>query len=249
MATALSKGVGAALGKAVGEAKILTMPKTLIFGRQLKEITNTLSLDRCVEMATLINKKCAEYGVTTLDEFDEFLANIIQESGEFRHKSEDMSYSAKRMAQIWPKNFAKKVKNKQGKIVLVPNDLAYSLEHKPKELANYQYGSRYGNRKGTDDGWNLRGGGYIGLTFYAVWAPYAKFKNKTVEEVADLVRNSDEWALDSAFWFFYVMKDLKQMAIDDNFIGIVKSINGGTIGIDTRKKYYTRIQKVLGIAA
>lgn len=210
--------------------KYLNRKNMLITAAQLKAVTS-LPVDRCEEMAEMLNEKAAEYGVKTIDEFDEFLANVIQESGEFRHKSEDMSYSAKRIHQLFPKRFP-------------TLESALPYQHKPKAFANKLYGDRYGNRPGTDDGWNLRGGGFIGLTFYDTWKKYADFKKMTVEQASDYVRNSDEGALDSAFWFFYVLKDLKRQAIDDNFIGIVKSINGGTIGLSTRQQYYDRIKKV-----
>lgn len=214
-------------------AKAVIKPKRmLITGKQMQEITKTLNDDRCDELAELLNQKCNEYGVKNVDEFEEFLANVTQESGEFRHKTEDMSYSAKRICQLFPKRFP-----------TLQSALPY--QHKPKEFANKLYGSRYGNRPGTDDGWNLRGGGFIGLTFYDTWAKYAKYKNMTVEAASDHVRNSDEGAMDSAFWFFYVLKDLKRQSIDDNFIGIVKSINGGVIGLDTRQEYYNRVKKAL----
>lgn len=207
-------------------------PMQLITGEQLKAIT-TLNKERCDELAEMLNKKAEQYGVKTFDEFAEFLANILQESNEFRHKTEDMSYSAKRIVQLFPKRFP-----------TLKDAIPY--QHNPKAFANKLYGGRYGNRPLTDDGWNLRGGGFIGLTFYDTYKKYADYKGMTVEDAAEYVRNSDEGALDSAFWFFYVLKDLKQKAIDDNFIGIVKSINGGTIGLSTRQQYYDRIKKVFG---
>lgn len=213
--------------------KIVTSTNTtmLITAKQLKTVATTLDMDRCEEMADMLNEKAAEYGVKNMDEFDEFLANVTQESGEFRYKTEDMSYSAKRIHELFPKRFP-----------TIESALPY--QHKPKLFANKLYGGRYGNRVGTDDGWNLRGGGYIGLTFYDTWIKYATYKKLSVEAASDYVRNSDEGALDSAFWFYYVLKDLKQKSIDDNFIGIVKSINGGTIGLATREKYYQRIKRI-----
>jgi predicted chitinase len=67
----------------------------LITGQQLKQIATTLTLQRCNEVAALLNKKAEEYNVKSFDEFGEFLANVTQECGEFRHKTEDMSYTAK----------------------------------------------------------------------------------------------------------------------------------------------------------
>ncbi len=92
------------------------------------------------------------------------------------------------------------------------------------------------------DGWRFRGGGYIGLTGREVYGKYAAYIGKEIGEAADLVRSRDYYALDSAFWFFYVLKGLKDEAVKDDFIGIVKSINGGTIGLKDRQFYYDRIK-------
>lgn len=51
-------------------------------------------------------------------------------------------------------------------------------DYKPKreiitpELANKNYGARYGNRKGTNDGFNYRGAGLIQLTFRGNYQDY-----------------------------------------------------------------------------
>jgi len=209
----------------------------LITAEQLKKVATTLSKERAKVMADLLNEICQKYGIDTKDEFHEFAANVIQESGEFSHKSENMNYSAQRMAEVWPGTFSltKKPPYK-------PNQLALSLHKKPKELANYKYGSLYGNKKGTDDGWNYRGAGFIGLTFKDTFQKYANHIGKSVEETANLVRTTDYYALDSAAWFFSVLKGLNDEAERDEWLKIVKSINGGYIGLNDRNKYYERLK-------
>ena len=208
------------------------MTKTLVTPEQLKEITTQLSLDRCKVMADLLNQKAAEYKVEDIDEFDEFLANVIQESLEFQHKTENMNYSADRLTKVWAKRFP---------------DLksAEPFSHSPEKLANKVYGFRMGNIY-PDDGWKFRGGGFIGLTGREVYQKYAEYKKLGIEKAAELIRTTDEYALDSAYWFFYVLKGLKDKSVNDDFLGIVKSINGGTIGLKDRQFYYERIKKVLG---
>lgn len=60
---------------------------------------------------------------------------------------ENMNYSAKRIRQVWPSR---------------PE--AVQFAGKPRELANSVYGGRLGNKVGSDDGWNYRGGGIDQLT-------------------------------------------------------------------------------------
>ena len=62
-------------------------------------------------------------------------------------RRENMNYSAARIRQVWPSRPA-----------------AVQYAGKPKALANEVYGGRLGNRRGTDDGWDYRGGGIDQLT-------------------------------------------------------------------------------------
>jgi putative chitinase len=62
-------------------------------------------------------------------------------------KRENMHYSAKRIRQVWPRR---------------PEAVAFAAN--PRGLANSVYGGRLGNRPGTDDGWDYRGGGVDQLT-------------------------------------------------------------------------------------
>ncbi len=205
--------------------------RTLITAEQLKNISTDLTLDRCKVMADLLNKKAAEYNVTSTDEFDEFLSNCIQESMEFKHKTENMNYKAETIVKTWPGRF--------------PDiNAAAPFAHAPEKLANKVYGFRMGNVL-PSDGWKYRGGGFIGITGKETYQKYADYKKIGVEQAAELIRTTDEYAIDSAYWFFYVLKGLKQKSIDDDIIGIVKSINGGKIGLKDRLFYYERVKKEL----
>lgn len=200
----------------------------LITPDQLNKVTDSLSLVRCNVLSDLLNAACDRYGVTSFDQFDEFLANLLQESGECQHKTENMNYRAETLMKVWPSRF--------------PNlAAAQPFARNPEALANKVYGGRMGNNQ-PGDGWRFRGGGFIGLTGREVYTKYAAYLGKEVGETADLVRSEDYYALDSAFWFFYILKGLKDESERDEFIGIVKSINGGTIGLKDRQFYYNRIK-------
>lgn len=228
----------------------------LITGPQLRQIAPSLSLSKATRLAALHVVKCRQYKVETATEFDEFLANITQESMEYSLMTENMSYRPERLAEVWPKDFADIIWSKDSKgnpyRILKPNALALKYARRPVDLANFKYGSKYGNRPGTNDGFDYCGGGYIGLTFFDTYKQYTDFLNKrdktsrTVSEVAKLVKSEEEWALDSAYWFFYVLKSLKDEAQRNEWLKIVKSINGGYIGLSDRNKYLARVKKVLG---
>lgn len=228
----------------------------LITGLQLKTIAPSLSLSKATRLADLHAVKCKLYGVETKTEFDEFLANITQESGEYSVMTENMNYRPERLAEVWPNDFATIIlaKNSKGQDIRIvkPNALALKYARKPVELANFKYGSKYGNRPGTNDGFDFCGGGYIGLTFRDTYQQYTDFVNKrdktnlTVNQVAKLVKSEEAWAMDSAYWFFYVLKSLKDEAQRNEWLKIVKSINGGYIGLRDRNMYLARVKKVLG---
>lgn len=202
----------------------------LINGEQLKQCAVSLSTQKALIMAGLLNDLCPKYGINTKDALHEFLANVLQESLEFQYKVENMYYRAQTIVNTWPSQFKS-----------IADAAPYAKN--PKALANKVYGSRMGNRGG-DDGWNLRGSGFIGLTGYYVLNEYRNYKGfKTVEEAAEYARNSDYGALDSALWFFAVLKNLVDVAERDEMIGIIKEINGGTIGLKDRMYYYTLVTK------
>ena len=227
-------GIGAA---AVKPVDALPVSINLINADQLRKCAVSLSHERAIIMAGLLNQLCPKYGIVAKDVLHEFLANVLQESLEFQHKVENMNYRAVTIVDTWPKRFYLSVPVK-GKLD------ANKYARKPKELAIAAYGDRMGNRPGTEDGWNLRGGGFIGLTGFYVYETFRKYKGfKTVEEAAEYVRGSDYGALDSALWFFCVLKELMDEAERDEMIGIVKEINGGTIGLKDRMYYLKLVLK------
>ena len=69
----------------------------------------------------------------------------------FTPQRENMSYSAARIREVWPSRFP-----------TVADAKPY--ERQPVKLANKVYNGRLGNREGSNDGWDFRGGGLDQLT-------------------------------------------------------------------------------------
>ena len=103
----------------------------------------------------LILKYAPVYGVNSKKQMCAFLANVIVESNGMNAKRENFNYSAKRLYQVFPR---KRIPSMEFATALVAKGQVV--------MANHLYGGRYGNRPGTNDGWDLRGGGLIQLTFY-----------------------------------------------------------------------------------
>lgn len=198
----------------------------LITPEQLQEITDTLNSTRCIEMADLLNELCPKYGITDKGVFQMFLANLLQESGEFSHKEENMNYSAQRLTVVWP-----------GRFKTIEQATPYA--HNPEKLSNLVYGGRMGNNL-PGDGFEFKGAGFIGITGRELYTKYAKFIGKDIALTADLMRMDDRYALDSACWFFAILRNLIPIALTGNFKEVCRKINGGLTGYETRVKYWER---------
>ena len=106
------------------------------------------------EVIPIILKYAPQCGIITKKQMAAFIATCIIESNGFNAKRESFAYSAKRLTQVFPK-------------FRIPSlDFAQNLVAKGQvAIANHLYGGRFGNRPGTNDGWDYRGGGIIQNTF------------------------------------------------------------------------------------
>jgi putative chitinase len=210
----------------------------MLTAEQLKKICPTLKDDRALSISGLINSVCPKYDINTPFRLQAFLAQIAHESGEFRIKTERMNYSTpERIVAIWPSRF-----NLTGEGKLNAHDYIRNAE----KLGNQVYSGRMGNgAPETGDGYRYRGGGFLQLTGKETYQRYADYIKKNVGETADLVRNTDEYALDSACWVYVIDKKLNDESDKQDFITITKRINGGTIGLTDRLKYYKIAQQII----
>ncbi len=211
----------------------------MITGRQLKRVSPKLTDARALELANIISQKCNEYKVNK-DMLEELLANATHESGDFTIKAENMNYStARRIIDVWPSRFAE--------LATPTRKRAFDFVRNPVGLANEVYNGRMGNRQRSNDGFNFRGGGYAQITGRDAYQQYMNFKkaNMELEAFARLVQTTEEFAIDSLFWFFCEFKNLEQLSVDDKMMDIVKRWNGGFIGLEDRLRRYDLIKRVL----
>lgn len=203
----------------------------LITADILKKIVPAAS-GKAADIAALINEICPKYGINNADILHEFIAQLAHESMSFNCRNELLNYSAGRLLQIFPKYFT--------------GATAAAYAGKADMIANKVYAGRLGNGdEKSGDGFKFRGGGFIQLTGKDIWAAYAKYIGKTLDETIQLVRTSDRYALDSACWVFSIEKKLNPLAVNDLFVTITKRINGGTNGMADRQAFYDRAKKYL----
>ena len=173
------------------------------------------------------------WSVDTIERVAGFIAQCGHESGGFRVLSENLNYSAKALNSIFPKYFRRAGRD------------ANEYHRQPEKIANVIYANRMDNGDtASGDGWRFRGGGILQLTGRYNYTQFGKAVEKSPEEAVDYVRTK-AGALDSACWFWDT-NNINKYCDDMDIVGMTKRINGGTIGLDDRKKHYLHALDVLG---
>lgn len=148
-----------------------------------------------------------------------FIGQLAHESN-FKPINENLRYRAERLMAVWPKRFTTLAHAK-------------NFAFKPVKLANEVYNGRMGNKKGSNDGWNYRGRGFIQLT------GRTNYTNCADAIGVDLVDNPDllldpEVSAKAANWFFTKNK-IWRFCDDDDVLRVTRTINGGTHGLGDRR--------------
>jgi len=165
-------------------------------------------------------------GVThTRTRLSYFFANIEHECGGFTIKNltENTNYSVKRAAEIFPTRAGRTAAE-------VAANFGDPIDRRP--FFNLMYGTRMGNRPGTDDGWNYIGRGgpqWTGRDGYAELERRTGVPAIDHPEMAAAHHNQPEVCV--AFWDW---KQLNAKADVGDFKGVVKLWNGGTNGMADR---------------
>jgi putative chitinase len=175
-----------------------------------------------------IRAACARFEINTIRRISAFLTTLAHEGGFKVGARENMNYSAKRMAQVWPSRF-------RG-----PNALANRLHRQPEKIANIVYADRMGNGgPETGDGWRFRGIGPIQLTGRSNWEAFASAMEMTLDEV-EAYMLTIEGGVMSAAWFWET-NDINRLADTPGVEDETRRINGGLIGVDQRRAIFDRL--------
>src|SRR5207302_4973379 len=134
-----------------------------------------------------IPEAAATFGITTNLRLAHFLAQCALESTNFTAVVENLSYSAQRLLQVFPKYF-------RG---VDPN--AYARN--PEKIGNRVYANRMGNGdEASGDGFKFRGRGYIQLTGKNNYTSFSQFVGEDCVANPDLV--ATKYPLASAAFYF-----------------------------------------------
>jgi putative chitinase len=176
-----------------------------------------------------------DYEINTPQRIAAFVAQCSHESAGFTALKENLNYKAPTLRKIFPKYF--------------PDDATAqhyaSLPNKQEAIANKVYANRMGNGpENSGDGYRYCGRGLIQLTGRDNYAWFAASLGISVEEASEYLQTF-EGAAQSACWFWETNK-LNQWADAGDILTLTKRINGGTIGLEDRKKHYEHALHVLG---
>lgn len=167
-----------------------------------------------------------------------FLAQFSHETQSFSVLVENLNYSAQGLVATWPTRFSD---------VGEPNKFyAEKYARHPDMIANLVYANRMGNGpEQSGDGYKYRGRGLpmvTGKDYYSACGDGIK---------ADLINNPQllEQPICASLAGAWVWKDKScGNYIDKNdFTGLTRAINGGTIGLEDRLVRWSKAKKALGV--
>ena len=174
-----------------------------------------------------------DYGIDTDKRIAAFVAQCAHESGEFTMIKENLNYRWETLRKIFPKYFP-------------TDELAKQFAQKPEAIANKVYANRMGNGdEASGDGYRYSGRGLIQLTGKDNNFWFAESISISPEEDSEYMATF-EGASQSACWFWET-NNLNKWADQGDIETLTRKINGGTIGIEDRKKHYAHALHVLGV--
>lgn len=186
----------------------------------------------------VLNMTFEIFGINTDLEKACFVAQVGHESGGFKSMVENLNYSAKRLAQVFPNRFKDKTTGQ-------PNSLANRIANHPQEIGNTIYNGRMGNREGSNDGFTYRGRGFLQITGRDNYSRIGRFMYEcgllvSPTELLDnpAILGNLPFASYSA-GAFWKMNNLNRYCND--FRELTRKINGGTTGYEDRLRYFNRL--------
>ena len=174
-----------------------------------------------------------EYEINTPQRMAAFLAQCAHESGGFLAIKENLNYRAASLRKTFAKYFP-------------TDELAQQYANKPQAIANKVYANRMGNGdEASGDGYRYSGRGLIQLTGKDNYFWFASSINLTPEAASEYMETF-EGAAQSACWFWET-NNLNTWADAGDILTLTKRINGGTIGLEDRKKHYEHALHIFGV--
>lgn len=188
------------------------------------------------EWVDALNETFDRFQIDTPIRQASFIGQCSHESANFRVLEENLNYRAATLLKLFPRT----PRRAWG---FTPEEAA-SYERQPKKIANRIYGNRMNNRdEASGDGYRFRGRGILQLTGSANYHHAGKALGVDFIMEPDLVA-TPKYAAMTAGWFWNTQR-INQFADVQDWVGMTKRINGGTIGLDDRIKHIMQALQIL----
>lgn len=176
-------------------------------------------------------KMLPEYGIVSLLEVAQFLAQTGHESAGYSVLKENLNYRWESLRRVFPKYFP-------------TDEIAKQYERKPEMIANRAYGNRMGNGpEESGDGFRYCGRGLIQLTGKYNYQNLANSIEMPLEELPEYLLTFDG-AVQSACWY-WTTHNISEPANAGDTKRVTQIINGGQNGFDDRLARYNRALDIL----
>lgn len=199
-----------------------------------------MSAESAALWLTAVNEAGQDCKLNTIERWVMWLAQCSHESARFTRLAESFNYDAKRLLIIFPKYF-----DAESAAKVARSDKAPANQ---RAIAEIVYGGRMGNRPGTTDAWDFRGGGLIQLTGRDNWQAASDHLGLDLIAEPDLIRTNRRYAAKSSA-FFWDERHLNGFADRGDLRGATKAINGGYNGMDERIACLERAKGAFGGSA
>lgn len=183
-----------------------------------------------------LNETFERFGIRTTRQKAAFIGQCGHECGNFRVLEENLNYRAETLLRLFPRT----PRRAWG---FTPEE-AQAYARQPKKIANRIYGNRMGNRdEASGDGYRFRGRGCIQLTGHANYFHAGQALGVDLVMEPELVATPAYAALTAGF--FWSTHDCNRLAEAGDWTALTKKINGGTIGLEDRKRHIQHALAVL----
>ena len=174
-----------------------------------------------------------KYEINTPNRIAGFFAQCGHESMNFTVLSENLNYRAETLEKLFSKYFSKAGRN------------AADYAKQPEKIANVIYANRMGNGDtASGDGFKFRGRGIVQLTGKDNYSAFALSIKMTLPDVIEYVQTK-KGALESACWY-WASRNINAACDANDITKMSKLVNGGTIGLEDRRKHYEAALAILG---
>lgn len=204
--------------------------------------TVALRLGASPEVAKALEDCCIRYGIISTLQKSHFLGEMAQESQHYSKVVENMNYSAKRLAEVWPSRYATSETRRLTTKQRQPSEKAKALAKAgARAIANDVYANRMGNGSpASGDGWLFRGQGFKMITGRSNVTRYSHDTygdDRVVRDPTMLQRLPD--SVYAGGWFWKV-NNIGPHADRDDALAVGRLINLGTLNTTAIPLGYTQ---------